>query len=194
VKKILTALLLLTLIAPARGQDLGSDAYKRGDYAAAIEKWRPLAEQGHADFQSVLGDMYAAGQGVAQDYGEAEKWLRLAAEQGVINAQNALGLMYRKGEGVLQDFVEAVKWYRLASEQGSAEAQFYLGAMHFVGAGVPEDHVRAYMWLNLAAAQRHKDAIEMRVSAAKAVTSAQTAAAQRLAREWLAAFEKRKSE
>ena len=54
-KRIATALSLLTLAAPAWGQEFGSDAYKRGDYATAVERWQPLAGQGCADFQSALG-------------------------------------------------------------------------------------------------------------------------------------------
>jgi TPR repeat protein len=101
-RRILTALLLLTLAAPAWAQDLGSDAYRRGDYATALEKWRPLAERGYPDFQSALGDMYALGQGVAQDFAEAEKWWRLAAAQGHAAPQNKLGVMYSEGQGLLR--------------------------------------------------------------------------------------------
>ena len=48
-KRILTALLLLTLAAPAWRQDYekGMAAYDRGDYATALREFRPLAEQGH---------------------------------------------------------------------------------------------------------------------------------------------------
>ena len=44
--RILAALLLLTLAAPASGQDFekGSQAYERGDYATALSEWHPLAE------------------------------------------------------------------------------------------------------------------------------------------------------
>ena len=44
--RITAILLLITLAAPAWGQDLdkGLQAYQRGDYASALEEWRPLAE------------------------------------------------------------------------------------------------------------------------------------------------------
>ena len=35
----------------------GLDAYDRGDYATALEEWRPLAEQGHAEAQVGLALM-----------------------------------------------------------------------------------------------------------------------------------------
>ena len=47
-KRIFAALLVLTLAAPALGQDYekGLEAYDQGDYATALSEWRPLAEQG----------------------------------------------------------------------------------------------------------------------------------------------------
>ena len=52
-KRILAALLLLTLAAPAWGQDFdkGMQAYEQRDYATALRELRPLAEQGHAGAQ-----------------------------------------------------------------------------------------------------------------------------------------------
>jgi hypothetical protein len=44
------------------------DASERGDYATALKEWTPLAEQGYADAQYNLGDMYRYGLGVPHDY------------------------------------------------------------------------------------------------------------------------------
>ncbi len=51
-------------------------AYQRGDYATTIRELRPLAEQGVAEAQFLLGVMYDKGQGVPQDYAEAVSWQR----------------------------------------------------------------------------------------------------------------------
>ena len=88
----------------------GLEAYKRGDFAAALSEWRPLAEQGDATAQ--LGLMYDKGEGVPQDDDEAVKWYRKAADQGDASAQNNLGLMYEFGRGVRRNYTEAVRWYR----------------------------------------------------------------------------------
>ena len=77
-------------------------AYKRGDFATALQIWRPRATQGVAFAQVNVGIMYYSGQGVPQDYGEAAKWYRLAAEQGDAIAQGNLGFMYYSGQGVPQ--------------------------------------------------------------------------------------------
>ena len=69
----------------------GFAAAQKGDYAAALREWTPLAEQGDAVAQFNLGVMYQQGQGVSQDYQTALKWYALAAEQGDAKAQLVLG-------------------------------------------------------------------------------------------------------
>ena len=151
------ALLILALLVSAQAADFqaGMAAYKRGDYAAALREFRPLAEQGHAWAQNSLGFMYDTGAGVTEDDAEAVKWYRLAAEQGVASAQFNLGFMYVSGAGVPQDDAEAVKWFRKAAEQGHVKAQNNLGFMYDTGVGVPQDDAEAVKWYRLAAEQGH---------------------------------------
>ena len=80
---------------------------------------RLLAEQGDADAQFRLGQMYYLGWGVSQDYEEARKWYRKAADQGHAEAQLLLGVMYDNGWGVLNDNVTAHMWFSVASANGS---------------------------------------------------------------------------
>ena len=95
----------LTLAVLLGGAGLGANAdfaegfaaYERGDYAAALREWQPLAEQGDADAQYNLGVMHAEGKGVPRDDRMAAQWYRRAAEQGDASAQNSLGLMYAVG-------------------------------------------------------------------------------------------------
>jgi len=164
----------------------GKVAYDRGDYDTALKKFRPLAEQGHAEAQFHLGLMYAGGQGVPQDLGEAARWYQHSAEQGFGKAQYNLGLMYTWGRGVPQDYTEAMKWYRLAADQGDEKAQNNLGYMYYRGQEVPRNYVRAYMWASLAAAQGNVDGTKGLETLEKEMTHAQIAEAQRLAREWKA--------
>ncbi len=70
----------LGLTAPAwAGMDEGVAAHKRGDYATALREFRPLAEQGVAEAQYNLGQMYRRGHGVPRDYAKAHLWFNLAA-------------------------------------------------------------------------------------------------------------------
>jgi hypothetical protein len=179
-------LLALTLFGVAVADQLadGVAAYQRQDFATAAQLIRPLAEQGNAVAQSVLGIMFEDGHGVAQDYAEAAKWLRQAADQDFAIAQTELGRMYFNGRGVSKDYTECARWWQRAANHGYAEAQVDLGTLYDVGLGVPRDYVMSYMWYNLAAAQGDRSAVEQRTALVDRMTPNQVAEAQRMAREW----------
>lgn len=126
--------LLTTAVAAGLREDLSAataaSAYDRGDYATALQFWRPLADQGNASAQINLGFMYSKGQGVPQNYAEALKWYRRAADQGDASGQYFVGHTYYFGNGVPQNYAEAVKWFRLAANQNYADAQSFIGRMH----------------------------------------------------------------
>ena len=127
--KLLSALAVgLMLAGPVLAQDneigpwtfyQGAQAYAAGDYATALQKFLPLAEQGDAKAQEALGFLYDYGLGVGQDSAEAVKWYRLAAEQGHEMAQATLGMSYFAGLGVPQDFVTAHMWSNISAANGT---------------------------------------------------------------------------
>ena len=168
----------------------GRIAYQRGDYAAAMQILRPLAEQGNARAQLGLGLMYGQGQGVPQDYAQAVIWYSKAAYQGDADLQTALGGMYASGLGVPQDDGQSAAWFQMAANQGQTMAQGALGLRYVAGKGVPRDYILAYMWLNLAAAHetyapyREMDAKMRDLIFPPLITPDQIAEAQRMAREW----------
>jgi TPR repeat protein len=142
--------------------------YERGrgvaqDYAEAVRWYRKAAEQGHANAQFNLGNMYS-------------------------NLQFNLGNMYFDGRGVPQDYAEAVRWYQKAADQGVPEAQFNLGLMYERGRGVPRDSVEAYMRMSLAVSLATGDVqkkfAEERALVAKKMTAKQIVEAQLRARGW----------
>ena len=65
-------------------------AYNRGDYVPAIRLFRPLAEQGNAKAQSLIGVMYRRGQGVARNSVRAFLWFSRAAARGDAKAKAQL--------------------------------------------------------------------------------------------------------
>ena len=111
-----------TGVSSAADFNTGLDAYMLDDYATALREFRPLAEQGNAGAQFLLGRMYSNGQGVAQDYVEAVRLYRLSAEQGLADAQTNLGVMYDDGTGVIQDNVYAHMWANIAASTGDENA------------------------------------------------------------------------
>ncbi len=132
-----TALALFLTIAAAlwaAGQNpdfqAGVDAYNRGDFAAALKQWQPLAEQGDANAQYNLGMLYARGQGVQQDYKRAAEWYEKAAAQDVPAAEYNLGVMYANGQGVTANPEEAAKWFLKAEQKGVGEAASGLATVY----------------------------------------------------------------
>ncbi len=186
-RSLIVIALCCLLYTPVLAQDfkMGVEADKRHDFVAALRKWKPLAEQGHARAQYQLGIMYEYGRGVPQNDVDAVKWYTMAANQDIASAQYKLGIMYDNSWGVTQSNVEAVKWYKKAAMQGHAYAQYDLGLMFASGTGVPQDYIRAHMWLNLAIAQGNSHMIKHRKEMAKQMTTAQITEAERMATDWI---------
>lgn len=89
--------------------------YDRADYRSALAVWLPTAEQGDAEAQTLVGEIYERGVGGEPDYAAAASWYRRAAEQGNARAQFNLGTLYEQGLGVDANRLEALNWYRQAS-------------------------------------------------------------------------------
>jgi TPR repeat protein len=68
---LILPVLLLTLLvgtpAFSADWDKGLTAYESGNFATALRKWTPLAEQGDAAAQFNLGILYRLGKGLPQD-------------------------------------------------------------------------------------------------------------------------------
>jgi len=131
-----------------------AEAYQRGDAVAARDQLEPLAEQGNAEAQALLGVIYTnGGKGVPRDDRKAVEWLSRAAEQKDALAEALLGEAYADGRGVKADPKEAVEWFRRSADQGEAIAEYDLGRALAEGVGVKRDAAAAAEWEGKAAAQ-----------------------------------------
>ena len=138
VHKVAVVFVMLAGVAPAQSrlpQDVQS-ALDRKDYATALRMVRPLAQSGDPAAQSLLGTMYALGDGVTQSYKESVDWYRKSAAQGFSEAQFQLGTAYLLGQGAPQNATEALTWLRKAADQGHPDAEADLGLMYAQGRGV----------------------------------------------------------
>lgn len=114
-----------TFLAPRRPiKTSGSDceirggeyvAYDRSDYSTALKVWLPLAQEGSAEAQTYVGEIYEKGLGLMPDYQVAAHWYQKAVEQNFSRAQINLGHLYEQGLGVDSDKQQALNLYRLAS-------------------------------------------------------------------------------
>jgi TPR repeat protein len=185
---LFVALSVLTVGWPAHADPYedARAAYDRGDNAAALRLWQPLAQAGDARAQFWLGAMYDLGRGVPQDHALAASWYRYAAEQGLPSAQHNLAHMYEMGHGLPADYAmsAAVAWYRRAADQGYSAAQLNLGALYTEGRGVRRDYVQAYKWLTLAGAEHNRSFVVRRM------TPQEIAAGDELVRAWTAKRER----
>jgi TPR repeat protein len=126
----------------------GMMAYKQGNYAEAFRLLQPLAGQGEAAAQEVLGVMYAEGQGVEKHEDEAVKLFRRAAEQGNNLGQYNLGAAYVNGLGVPKDYVLGQMWLILAAAQGFEAARSARDKLtaHMTPGQIAEAHRLAGEW------------------------------------------------
>lgn len=146
---------LLTILAiaasqPAAASDVkaGVDAWRRGDHAAAVRTWRPLADAGDAHAQFNLAQAYKLGRGVTVDASRAIDLYRLAARQGHREAGALLGLMlFQDGRQA-----EAMPHVIAAANAGEPGAQYVYATALFNGDHVGRDLAAAYAMMTRAAA------------------------------------------
>jgi TPR repeat protein len=151
----------------------GFKAYKNGQKKDAVEAYKYAAEKGHTGSRWALANMYAYGDGVAQNDFEAFKIYNQIASQGVepgsedtgffVNALLALADYYRHGipgSPVKADLAQARQLYfQAASTFGVAEAQFQLAKMIMAGEGGAPNLQQAKKWLNQARKSGHPGAM-----------------------------------
>ncbi|MFZ2997748.1 SPOR domain-containing protein [Sphingobium sp.] len=140
---------LLGIAIPALADvKTGVDAWQQGDYARAINEWRPLAQKGDPDAQFNMGQAYKLGRGVQSDLTVAMDWYRRAAVQGHLRAEDNLGLlMFQQG-----DRAGAMPYLDRAATRGEPRAQYIIGTALFNGDMIGKDWVRAYGLMTRASA------------------------------------------
>jgi uncharacterized protein len=141
----------VVLVPSAANADFsdGINAYKQGDYAAALNEWLPYAAENDSRALYNLGQMYRLGQGVKVDLVTAEQYYKRAAKQGHAAARGNLGSIYFTQQPPKID--EALYYWRSAARGGDVRSQYLLGVQYFNGLHVNRDYVLAYAWVSLAA-------------------------------------------
>ena len=155
VRRVLATAIMLACAGPApamAGAPEAEQAAGKGDFDRALREWLPLGLQGDALAQHALGEMYAHGRGVPQDFGAAMHWFVRSANQGFAAAQYGVATLYYFGHGVAQDERKVAQWLELAAAQGHEAAQGQLGEMYEYGRGV-ERNVATAARLYAAAAE-----------------------------------------
>lgn len=123
-----------------------------------FKKQSALAEQGNADAQYDVGEMFEKGSGVAIDAKKAFVWFEKSAAQGHVKAQFRVAFMYYKGLGVDANVNKAYQLMEKPANDGNVRAQYYLGQMLVNGDGVKADHDEAFTWYSRSSLGGYKPA------------------------------------
>ncbi|HVJ40652.1 MAG TPA: tetratricopeptide repeat protein [Dongiaceae bacterium] len=119
------------LRAPELAQAVTYRAERKFDDMVAVLR----ASAGHdnpvAELQ--LAQLYARGEAVPRNEGQAERWLRKAAEQGMGEAQVTLAERYFAGQGGNQDALQGWHWLRIAEAQDRPAIWAMIGEVYLNG-------------------------------------------------------------
>lgn len=132
------------------------------DSARALELYQQVADKKELSVYDAylpnaantrIGIMYTRGEGLAQDYRQAQEAFLKAADNGYAMAQFYMGVLYENGLGMERDYETAFSWYEKAAEQNYAPALNQIGYLYYNGNGVEADVKQAIYYHKLAAMQ-----------------------------------------
>ena len=146
---------LFCLSGRAAGQSIedATLALGQGDFDAALEIIRSLADQGSDRAQYLMGYLLVQDENNEYDPMRAEEWLLKAANQGHVRAQYELGMLYSSNGDIEKDMPSAIKWLRKAAEQGDGYASNNLARFLLEEAPTQSDILEALEYFKRAAAQ-----------------------------------------
>lgn len=156
-KHLVASLFLLASLPVFASMEDALDAFKKGNYGAAVKELNVLGEAGNISAQIMLGALYNKGGAVPQDDRKAAEWFEKAANQGNAEAQYQLGYLHENSR-LPRNYKVAADWYHKAAQQGSAKAQARLGAFYSSGTGVTQNINESLLWTGKAAFQGNADA------------------------------------
>ncbi|WP_216854934.1 tetratricopeptide repeat protein, partial [Burkholderia sp. L27(2015)] len=126
-------------------------AHERRDYLRERQLLEPLAKDGNAEAQAMLGFLYRFGLGVPEDHAEAVNWFHKAAAQGNAWAQQSYGAALLRGDGIVQDIAQGIAWLQKAGDNGFVSAYATLGDLYLHGKGVARDREKGLAYYSMAA-------------------------------------------
>lgn len=126
------------------------------DIKKAILWFQQAAENGQAESQYILGNIYFEGKLVTRDINKAKKWLSKASRNGKSNASQLLALINSESASSTGGKPKTSKSTFRAAAKGDKDAQFKLGLMYLYGKeGLNKNRNTALKWLKQAADQNH---------------------------------------
>lgn len=129
----------------ARSYSQGINGVRKNDIQAFL--WtKAVAEQGDAEYEYILSQMYWKGTGTSQDTDAMMKWMTKSANHGFAPAMENLGyLNYMCGY-----YDKAIPLLKGALEKGDVTSNYLLGKAYLGGHGVEQDYAKGISHLRAA--------------------------------------------
>src|ERR1700691_2854617 len=144
-----TLALAALLIAPALASagaaepDYVSGPFQRGYFFTALSlATHRAAETNDPKAMTMLGQLYADGDGVPQDDKKAAEWYKLATDRGDRDAMFALAMFRLTGRAGPRDRDQSAKWLAAAAKLGHPLAAYDLALLYIEGQLFPQDFHR----------------------------------------------------
>jgi TPR repeat protein len=109
-----------------------------------------LAEQGNAEAQYKVGEMYELGRGVEKNREKAREWYTMAAKQGHPKSKYRLLFLDIQKSGMNVERKQQLDQLQKEASTGVGDAQYFLGRMYAAGVGLPKSYENAQSWLSKA--------------------------------------------
>lgn len=157
------------------GLTLIGNIYQEGGYgvdqdiAKAAQVYETAAEQGYADAQWLLGELYLTSTVVGIRPSKAAMLFGQAALQEHPEALYSLALLYLSGQGVEKNPAGASDLFNLAAIAGNSAGALRLAEMMDKGDGIPADADNAAFYFVIAAELGNADAIPAAKAARKSM-------------------------
>lgn len=127
------------------------------NYNAFIEnlskfnKFYDMRTKGSSDFYMFLGQFYAGGFLLPQDYSKARKCYKISAKYNNPEAFCSLGALYSYGYGIIQNKAKAIKYYEKAADLNNHDSMYALGKFYYDGEFVEQNYTKAISYFKRAA-------------------------------------------
>lgn len=129
---------------PEHVDDPAYEAFDQGKFITALELALKAAQNGDPQAHTLVGRIYAEGNGAPQNLPLAAQWYARAAQLGDPEAMFAYGLMLAEGKGVAKNREAAAQMFEAAASHKHALANYNLGLLYLRGDGKPENPYRAF--------------------------------------------------
>ena len=133
------------------GEDAAYEAFDRGRYLTALELAAKAAAQNDPQAHTLIGRIYADGDGVPRNAALATLWYARGAELGDAQAMFAYGLQLAEGQGAEKNLNAAAEMFEAAAMRRHPLANYNLALLFITGEGKPENAYRGFLHMRFAA-------------------------------------------